>query len=151
IWQVPIGGGEPKRLGADGWDASAPRFSPDGKTVCFGASDGKAAIYALSRLACSAWPMAGQAVRILAKDRDRPVGSWAFTPDSRTIYFTAEDAGHEHIYSVPVAGGAATLVLDAAARVYTSLDIAPRATAPLLVANWESAVNPIEVVRIDPA
>ena len=35
-------------------------FSPDGKTVCFSATDGKAAIYALSRLACAAWPMAGQ-------------------------------------------------------------------------------------------
>ncbi len=151
IWQVPLGGGEPKRLGADGWDASAPRFSPDGRTVCFSAADGKAAIYALARIACSAWPMTGQAVRILARDLDRPVGSWAFTPDSRTIYFTAEDAGHEHVYSVPVAGGAATLVLEAAQGVYTSLDIAARGSTPLLVANWESAVNPIEVVRIDPA
>ena len=42
-------------------------------------------------------------------------------------------------------------MLDAAQGVYTSLDIAPRAAAPLLVANWESAVNPIEIVRIDPA
>jgi len=151
MWQVPLGGGEPKRLGADGWDVSAPRFSPDGKTVCFSASDGKAAIYALGRIACSAWPMTGQPVHILARDLDRPVGSWAFTPDSRTIYFTAEDAGHEHVYSVPVAGGAATLVLEAAQGVYTSLDIALRGSTPLLVANWESAVNPIEVVRIDPA
>ena len=63
----------------------------------------------------AAWPMTGQPVRILAKDLDRPVGSWAFTPDSRTIYFTAEDAGHEHVYSVPVAGGAATLVARCAA------------------------------------
>ena len=146
IWQVPLGGGEPKRIGAEGWDVSAPRFSPDGKTLCFGATDGKAAIYALAQIACSAWPMTGQPVRILAKDLDRPVGSWAFTPDSRTMYFTAEDAGHEHVYSVPVTGGAATRVLEAAQGVYTSLDIAARGSTPLLVANWESAVNPIEVV-----
>jgi len=151
IWQVPLGGGEPKRIGAEGWDVSAPRFSPDGKALCFSATDGKAAIYALAQIACSAWPMAGQPVRILAKDLDRPVGSWAFTPDSRTMYFTAEDAGHEHVYSVPVTGGAATLVLEAAQGVYTSLDIAAHGSTPLLVANWESAVNPIEVVRIDPA
>jgi dipeptidyl aminopeptidase/acylaminoacyl peptidase len=151
IWQVPLGSGEPKRIGADGWDASAPRFSPDGKTVCFSATEGKAAIYALAQIACSAWPMTGQPVRILARGLDRPVGSWAFTPDSRTIYFTAEDAGHEHVYSVPVSGGAATLVLEAAQGVYTSLDIAARGSTPLLVANWESAINPIEVVRIDPA
>ena len=105
IWQVPVGGGEPKRLGADGWDASAPRFSPDGKTVCFGASDGKAAIYALSRLACSAWPMAGQTVRILAKDLDRPVGSWAFTPDSRTHLFHCRKCGTRTHLLRPGGGG----------------------------------------------
>jgi dipeptidyl aminopeptidase/acylaminoacyl peptidase len=82
---------------------------------------------------------------------DRPIGSWAFTPDSRTIYFTAEDAGHERVYSVPVAGGAATLAMDAPQGVYTALDIPQHATAPVLVANWESAVSPLEIVRIDPA
>ena len=150
LWQVAVGGGEPRRLGADGWDVSGPRFSPDGKTLCFGAADGKAAIYALSHIACTPWPMTGQSVRVLSKDLDRPVGSWAFTPDSRTIYFTAEDAGHERIYSVPSAGGSTALVVDAPQGVYTSLEIAPRAAATVLVANWESAINPLEIVRIDP-
>ena len=151
IWQVALTGGEPKRLGADGLDAGGPRFSPDGKTVCFNASDGKAAIYALSRIACAQWPMDGQPVRIVATDLDRPVGSWAFSPDSKTIYLTAEDAGHEKVYSVPAAGGSATLVLDAPQGVYTALDMAPRASTPILVANWESATSPLEIVRIDPA
>lgn len=150
LWQVPVSGGEPKRLGADGLDATSPRFSPDGKAVCFGVTEGKAAIYALSRIACAAWPMDGQPVRILARDLDRPVGSWAFTPDSKAIYFTAEDAGHEKVYSVPAGGGSATLVVDAPEGVYTSLDIAPRASTLFLVANWESAISPLEIVRIDP-
>jgi dipeptidyl aminopeptidase/acylaminoacyl peptidase len=150
LWQVPVAGGEPARLGPDGWDVAASRFSPDGKTICFGASDGKAAIYALPRLACAGWPMTS-AVRSMAKELDRPIGNWAFTPDSRTIYFTAEDGGHERVYSVPVAGGSATLVIDAPQGVYTGLDIAARAASTVLVANWESAVNPLEIVRIDPA
>jgi len=151
IWQIPAGGGEPTRIGADAFDASAPRFSPDGKTLCFTAADGKAAIYALSRVACATWPMAGQPVRILTKDLDRPVGSWAFSPDSKSIYLTAEDAGHEKVYSVPAAGGTTTLVLDAPQGVYTSLDIASRAASPILFVNWESATHPLEIVRIDPA
>lgn len=150
LWQVPVAGGEPHRVGVDGWDVSGPRFSPDGKTLCFGATDGKAAIYALSRIACTSWPMAGQSIRLLPKDLDRPVGSWAFTADSRLIYFTAEDAGHERIYAVPAAGGDATLVVDAPQGVYTALDIASHAPSTVLVANWESAINPIEIVRIDP-
>jgi dipeptidyl aminopeptidase/acylaminoacyl peptidase len=151
LWQVPVAGGEPARLGADGWDVSGPRFSPDGKTLCFGASDGKPAIYALNRLACVEWPMSPRStVRSMAKELDRPVGAWAFTPDSQTIYFTAEDSGHEHIYSVPAASGAATLVVDAPHGVYTGLDVPSLAPTPLLVANWESAVNPLEIVRINP-
>ena len=35
LWQVPVAGGEPIRLGPDGMDVAAPRFSPDGKTICF--------------------------------------------------------------------------------------------------------------------
>jgi dipeptidyl aminopeptidase/acylaminoacyl peptidase len=151
LWQVPIGGGEPARLGADGWDAGAAKFSPDGKTMCFSASDSRAAIYTLPRLVCASWPLGALPLRAMAKELDRPVGSWAFTPDSRTIYFTAEDAGHERVYSVPAAGGETTLAMDAPQGVYTSLDIPQRAAAPVIVANWESAVSPLEIVRIDPA
>ena len=151
LWQVPAAGGEPVRIGPDGLDVSGPRFSPDGNTICFGASDGRPAIYTLPRLGCAAWPMTPRsAVRSLAKELDRPVGSWAFAPDGATIYFTAEDAGHERVYSVPAAGGSATLVVDAPHGVYTGLDIPARAAATVLFANWESAVNPLEVVRIDP-
>jgi dipeptidyl aminopeptidase/acylaminoacyl peptidase len=52
---------------------------------------------------------------------------------------------------VPAAGGNATLVVDAPQGVYTGLDIPARAASTVLFANWESAVNPIEIVRIDPA
>jgi dipeptidyl aminopeptidase/acylaminoacyl peptidase len=152
LWRVAASGGEPARLGASGWDVAAPRFSPDGRTICFTATDSKAAIYALPRLGCAPWPIAATAaVRIIASELDRPVGSWAFTPDSRTIYFTAEDAGHERIYSASAAGGRATLAIDAPQGVYTGLDIPSRAPSATLFANWESAVNPLEVVRIDPA
>jgi dipeptidyl aminopeptidase/acylaminoacyl peptidase len=152
LWQVPATGGEPVRLGPDRWDVAGPRFSPDGRSICFNASDGKAAIYALPRLGCASWPMTTQvSIRTMAPELDRPVGSWAFAPDSRTIYFTVEDAGHERVYSTPVSGGSATLVVDAPQGVYTGLDIPSRASSAILFANWESAVNPLEIVRIDPA
>lgn len=152
LWQVSASGGEPKRLGADEWDISGPKFRPDGKSICFAAASGAPSIYALPRLACASWPwVPGAAVTVIAKELDRPVGSWAFAPDSRTIYFTAEDAGHERVYSAPASGGSATLVVDAPQGVYTALQIPEKASAPVLFANWESAVNPLEVVRIDPA
>ena len=151
LWQVPAGGGEATRLPAAGWDVGAAKFRPDGKAICFSGRDARAAIYTVPRLGCASWPWNPGGVTVMVKELDRPVGSWAFAPDSKTIYFTAEDAGHERVYAVPAAGGAATLVADAPQGVYTGLQVPERASSPVLFANWESAVNPPEIVRIDPA
>jgi dipeptidyl aminopeptidase/acylaminoacyl peptidase len=151
LWLVSAGGGEPKRLPSEGWDMGAPRFRPDGKGICFSGSDARVAIYTVPRVGCGSWPWSPGSLTVIAKELDRPVGSWAFAPDSRTIYFTAEDAGHERVYSAPAAGGAATLLVDAPQGVYTGLQVPHRAAAAVLFVNWESAVNPSEIVRIDPA
>ncbi len=150
LWQVPAGGGEPARLDASGWDVGAAKFRPDGKALCFAGSSAKPAIYALNLIACGAWPWTGS-LTVLGGDLDRSVNSWAFAPDSRSVYFSAEDRGHERVYRVAVAGGATALVADAPQGVYTGVQIPERAASTMLVANWESAVNPPEVARIDPA
>jgi dipeptidyl aminopeptidase/acylaminoacyl peptidase len=151
LWLVSARGGEPERLRSEGWDMGAPRFRPDGKGICFSGSDARVAIYTVPRLGCGSWPWNAGSVTVIAKELDRPVGSWAFAPDSRTIYFSAEDAGHERVYSAPAAGGAATLLVDAPQGVYTGVQVPHRAPAAVLFASWESAVNPPEIVRIDPA
>ena len=150
LWQIAASGGEPSRLKLDGLSVGGPRFSPDGKLLCFGTAPAKPAIYQLNRLGCSAWPLSG-APTIVTKDFDRSVSSWAFTPDSRTIYLSAEDAGHERIYTVPAAGGQVKLAIDSPQGAFTSVDIPDAAPTTVLFANWESAINPPEVVRLDPA
>ena len=140
LWLIPASGGEPKRLTPDGWDFGAPAFRPDGKALCFTATDTKPVIYQLTRVGCSAWPSTAPAsVSIVTKAFDRAVASWSFAADSQTIYFTAEDAGHERIYSVPVSGGVAKLAVDAPQGVYTNLQIPARSQSPAAFANWESA------------
>ena len=47
----------------------------------------------------------------LTESFDRHVESFAFSPDSKTIYFTAEEAGRSPVFSVPAAGGPVTTVL----------------------------------------
>ena len=46
----------------------------------------------------------------LTEDFDRHVERFAWSPDSRTLYFTAEDAARQPIYAVPAAGGAVKMV-----------------------------------------
>ena len=152
LWQVPAAGGEPRPVTPEGDDYGSPKFRPDGRALCFTVSDGKPSIYDLTRVGCGAWPMTpSTSVSVLTKELDRAVSSWAFTPDSKLLYMSAEDAGHERIYSVSAAGGPVRLAVDAPQGVYTALQIPQKAASPVLIASWESAVNPAEVVRIEPS
>ncbi|HVT45905.1 MAG TPA: prolyl oligopeptidase family serine peptidase [Thermoanaerobaculia bacterium] len=87
---------------------------------------------------------------IVTASFDRGVQGFAFTPDSRTIYLTAEDAGLEKVYSVPASGGAVQLVIEPRRGVYTALASAARSKSPLFVANWHSSIDPAEIVRLEP-
>jgi dipeptidyl aminopeptidase/acylaminoacyl peptidase len=124
-------------------------FRPDGKALYaqFTIEDnGK--VYNLDRLAKLSWPNADKPV-ILTANFDRAVGSVAFSPDSKTIYLTAEEAGNEKIFTMPADGGDVTMAMDMTRGVYTGLKIPSKAPSTIVVANWESATNPPEVFRLD--
>lgn len=150
LFLVSPSGGEPIQL-THGSDTYAnPIFSPDGKHLycMFNLTSDK--VYNHNRLAKFSWPTPGQAV-ILTSQFDRSVGSYAITPDGRTLYLLAEDAGHEKLYSISSSGDNIKLVFDMTSGSYSSLAIAPEAPSTLLLAKWESATRPAEVVVIDPA
>jgi len=62
---------------------------------------------------------------------------------------TPEEAGNEKIYSVGADGGEVRLVIDVTSGVYSNLTIAEKAPSTILIANWESAISPAEIVKID--
>lgn len=148
LYEVALAGGEPKALSSGDVSHTGPAFSPDGKTLCFTTNAGRKVIYAHDRLACAPWPWTG-AVRQPSPRFDRSIASFAFTPDSRTIYFTGEDSGYIRIWSVPVAGGDPKLLTEGHRGAFRGMSIPERANPPALFANWESAVSPAENVRID--
>ncbi|HSD47802.1 MAG TPA: S9 family peptidase [Pyrinomonadaceae bacterium] len=148
LFKVSTSGGEPVRLTTSADSFSRPTFRPDGKALyaIFNRNDTK--VYNLDRLAKFSWPNMGEPV-ILTTKFDRAVGSFAFTPDSRSIYLTAEEAGNEKLYTLAADGGDVTLAMDMMRGVYTNLKIPSRAPSTLLIANWESATNPPELFRLD--
>jgi dipeptidyl aminopeptidase/acylaminoacyl peptidase len=148
LYQVAAAGGEPRALtgGADSY--SQPRFRPDGRALYATWSRGGDRVYYIDRLAMFAWPNPGERTIVTAK-LDRSVGSYAFSPDSRTVYLLAEEQGHEKLFTVPAGGGEARLAFDMNLGAYSNLSGATRSPTPVLAANWESAVNPGEVVRVD--
>lgn len=150
LYQAAASGGEPKQLTSGDDSFTKPAFRPDGKALyALHHQHGEKAYY-LTRLAMFAWPSPGERT-IVTAGLDRSVESFAFTPDGQRIYLLAEEAGHEKLFTAPAGGGEARPAFDVPRGVYTNLAIAEKAAAPVLVANWESAVSPAEVVRIDAA
>jgi dipeptidyl aminopeptidase/acylaminoacyl peptidase len=148
LFKVSVNGGEPVRLTTGGDSASRPVFRPDGKAlyaILNAESNNK--VYNLDRLAKITGP--GGPPEILTAKFDRSVGSFAFSPDSKSIYLTAEEAGNEKIFTMPADGGEVILAMDMTRGVYTSLKIPAKSPATMLIANWESAINPPEVFRVD--
>jgi dipeptidyl aminopeptidase/acylaminoacyl peptidase len=148
LYQVSINGGEPKQLTTGRDNYSNPRFSPDGKTLYSNFNPDTGRAYTLNRLVSLTWP-AVRDRRIITAGFDRAPSSFALTPDGKTIYLLAEDAGHEKLFTVPASGGEVTLAMDLTRGVYTNLSIPDKAPSTMLFASWESAINPAEVVRLD--
>lgn len=149
LFRTSVNGGEPVRLTTSTDSFSAPAFRPDGKALyALSEVESTTRTYNLGRLAKISWPNTGEPVVLTARF-DRSVGSFDFTPDSRSIYLTAEEAGNEKLYTMPADGGEVTLAMDMTRGVYTNLRIPAKAASTILIANWESAINPPELFRLD--
>ena len=84
------------------------------------------------------------ATRSLAETFDRHVDSFAWSPDSKTLYFTAEDAGRAPVYAVPAAGGAVKELVGGA----TFGDVQAAADGRTLVVTRAAFTHPPEIYRV---
>ncbi len=150
LFKVAATGGEPARLTSGAESFSRPSFRPDGKALYAittpQGSNGK--VYNLDRLARFSWPDLGPP-SILTLALDRSVGSYDLTADSKTVYLLAEEAGNEKLFTLPANGGDVRLALDTTRGVYTNLRIPRKAPSSIIIANWESAMNPPEIFRLN--
>jgi len=150
LFKVAATGGEPVRLTQGTQSFSRPAFSPDGRTLyaISNLEGGNGKVYNLDRLTRFSWPDMG-APAILTSAFDRSVGSYAITPDSKSIYLLAEEAGNEKLFTLPASGGEVRLAMDMTRGVYTNLKIPKKAAAPIVFVSWETAMNPPEIFRLN--
>ncbi|HEX6397307.1 MAG TPA: prolyl oligopeptidase family serine peptidase, partial [Steroidobacteraceae bacterium] len=142
-----VNGGEPRAItqGTASW--SLPHFTRDGSTLLAVIEEQGPLVYNAQRLAAFSWPNPGQP-RIISDALDRAVNSYAVSPNSRTVYFTAEDSGNEKLYSVGIEGGEVQTLFGVGKGTITNLAIPERAGNVMLFGNWESASSPGEVALI---
>lgn len=149
LWYVPVAGGEPKALTHGPDSFQNPRFGRASDRLYAEHERSTGHEYSATAIATLPWhgTDAGAAEDVTTAV-DRSVSTWGVGGDG-SVYFLAEDGGHEHLYVAPQ-HGAAHRLLAAATGVYTGLTVAVPGARTVLVARHESAVRPAEVVRLEP-
>ncbi len=104
IFLVPMAGGTPKKISTSPGSDSTPLYSPDGKWIAWrsqaraGFESDKSSLFIYDR----------QNGKILdaTANFDRSVESIAWEPESKSVFFTAEDHGEAPIFETGAEGGA---------------------------------------------
>lgn len=148
LYEVKLGGGEPRALTRGNSSHRRPVFSPDGTRLGFTTEAVTGNLYALTRLAVADWPWTG-AIRDLTTTLDRSVDDFTFAPDGGTIYFTGGDSGRVKVWSVPSSGGAVRPAVVGSEGAWRSIAVPKRTASPILFGSWEAAHLPAEAYRVD--
>jgi dipeptidyl aminopeptidase/acylaminoacyl peptidase len=102
IYAFSVKDGAVKQLTDRKGPDSNPVSSPDGKKIAYTGYDFKHQSYTVTHL--YVMDADGGHPRPLTANLDRDVGRPAWSADSRTLYFTAEDRGGSHLYRVTLDG-----------------------------------------------
>lgn len=152
LWKVSAQGGEPQRLtgveqldAADSW--SSPRFSRDGRTLFAIVEPRTLNVYNARRIGVFDWPAMRDRGRISLPDA-REITDFAIMPDGASVRVFGEDAGQVKLFRSAASGGSAELVGAPEHGIYANPSIGGSQSA-VLVATWQSATDPPEVVSID--
>ncbi len=141
IFVVPAAGGTPKKISVSKGSDSTPLYSPDGKWIAWRMQ--VRAGYESDRFRLVVYERATGKITNLTEAFDRWVDSIVWAPDSRHIYFTAEDKGESPIYAVPVTGGKVMEVTRG-----TNSDLAVTPDGKTLVFGRVSVTAPTEIYAL---
>jgi dipeptidyl aminopeptidase/acylaminoacyl peptidase len=101
LWIVPVNGGPSKNITADNPASdSTPLYSPDGKYIAYRAQQRPG--YESDRFRLMLYDRKTGAKKNLTESFDRWVGTVAWAPNSKDIYFSAENNGGAPIYRTTV-------------------------------------------------
>ncbi|HUJ33391.1 MAG TPA: S9 family peptidase [Candidatus Acidoferrum sp.] len=141
LFTVPASGAtEPKRITTNPADDWGPAYSPDGKWIAYRAQ--KQPGYESDRWRLMLYDRKSSTVATLTENFDSNVEQFAWSPDSKTIYFLTEEKAHIPVYEIAATpGGTPKAVL--ADGVNSDLDVSP--DGHTLVFTRTSLTMPAEV------
>jgi dipeptidyl aminopeptidase/acylaminoacyl peptidase len=99
LWIVSVSGGEAKNITAENKASdSTPLYSPDGNYIAYRAQTRPG--YEADRFQLLLYDRKTRNIASLTESFDRWVEDFTWAPDSKAIYFTAEDQGQAPIFAV---------------------------------------------------
>ena len=98
IFIVPMAGGTPKKISTSPGNDNTPVYSPDGNHIAW-RSMARAGFEADKESLILYQRQLGQ-LRNATQDWDRSVGSLTWSPDSKALFFSAEDHGESPIWAL---------------------------------------------------
>jgi len=146
VWTVALdGAAPPRRLTESKANDVSPQYSPDGRYIAYLAMARPGFEADLAQIAVVDRRTGER--RILAPSLDRPVAFFAWSADSKTVYFLAQDELLSRAYRVPAAGGEATPLTEGTFN--SALAVAPDGRT--MVVARQSVKLPVELFALDGA
>ena len=147
IFVVPVVGGQPKKLSISPGSDSTPLYSPDGKYLAW-RTQARAGFEA-DKFALTIYKRADGTLADVTSHFDRAVDGIAWSPDSSTVFLTAEDYGQAPLYALPISAGGGTEAQPIElARVHAG-DLAASADGKRLYFSRTTAMMPSELAYLD--
>jgi dipeptidyl aminopeptidase/acylaminoacyl peptidase len=109
LFVIPIQGGRAGKITSNPGADNSPAYSPDGKYLAY-RSQARAG-YESDRWRLFVLERTTGKLTIPTDGIDRSVDSFTWAPDSKRVFFTVEDRGHEAIQFVSIDGGGARIAV----------------------------------------
>jgi dipeptidyl aminopeptidase/acylaminoacyl peptidase len=142
LFVVSIDGGESKKVTVNPGADESPQYSPDGKWLSYRSQQRPG--YESDRWRLIVLERATGKVNAVTDTLDRPVQSFAWSPDSAMLFFTVLDRGRQSIESIPASGGASRVIVSGAS---TLDDMQLTSDGKTMIYTGESGSAPSEIFR----
>lgn len=143
LYVVPIAGGEAKKITTNPGADNSPAYSPNGKYLAFRTQLRPG--YESDRWRLMVLERATGKLQNLTESLDRWVTSYTWSPDSTSLFFTAEDRGRQNVLMVPVTGGGARTII--AGPGYVG-DVQFTPDGKTMVYSGQTATQPAKLFRV---
>jgi dipeptidyl aminopeptidase/acylaminoacyl peptidase len=142
LWIVPVGGGQAKNITADNPASdSTPLYSPDGRSIAYRAQQRPG--YESDRFRLMLYDRTTGEKKDLTENFGQWVGTYAWSPDSKVIYFSAAEGGYQPLFRVRLEDLVVVRVMEG---TYDDLDFAPDGRTLALTQNSIAFPSRIDVV-----